>query len=143
MTNASATTGGCLCGAVRYAARGQPIDAGYCHCRVCQRSSGAPVLAWATFPSTAFEYTEGAAATYRSSTHAVREFCSACGTQIVFREDASPRVDLNMGSLDDPAALAPQYHIWTQSRIPWFDTADTLPRHADEGPDAPTDAERL
>ena len=40
--------GGCLCGAVRYelAAEGA-FDAGYCHCSMCRRSTGAPVLAWA------------------------------------------------------------------------------------------------
>jgi hypothetical protein len=135
MTSTIETTGGCLCGALRYAARAEPIDAGYCHCRVCQRSSGAPVLAWASFPKGALTYTLGSPASYRSSPKAVREFCAACGTQIVFREDGATRVDLNIGSLDQPDAIAPQYHIWTESRIPWFETADELPRYRDEGPD--------
>ena len=38
-------TGACLCGSLRYAITAPPIDAGYCHCRLCQRSAGAPVLA--------------------------------------------------------------------------------------------------
>ena len=128
--------GGCLCGALRYAASGAPIDVGYCHCRTCQRSSGAPTLAWASFRSDALAYTRGSPASYRSSPRAVREFCAQCGTQIVFREDESSTVDLNIGSLDRPAALTPQYHIWTASRIPWFDTADALPRYPDAGPDS-------
>ena len=135
MTKPLETTGGCLCGALRYAVHGDPIDAGYCHCRVCQRSSGAPVLAWASFPTGAFAYTKGSPATYRSSPRAGREFCAACGTQIAFREDGATRVDLNIASLDQPDPFAPQYHIWTQSRIPWFETADDLPRYPDAGPD--------
>ena len=127
--------GGCLCGSLRYCARGEPVDVGYCHCRMCQRSSGAPALAWASFPADAFGYTEGTPANYRSSSKARREFCQKCGTQIAFREDGGATVDLNVGSLDRPAALAPQYHIWTESRIPWFDTADALPRYPDAGPD--------
>lgn len=135
MTNPLEKAGGCLCGALRYAAQGDPIDAGYCHCRTCQRSSGAPVLAWATFPVDAFAYTQGSPAAYRSSSRAAREFCAVCGTQIAFRQDDAARVDLNMASLDHPDSFAPEYHIWTQSRIPWFDTRDELPRYSDEGPD--------
>jgi hypothetical protein len=135
MTKPLETTGGCLCGALRYAAHGDPIDAGYCHCRTCQRSSGAPVLAWAAFPNGAFAYTKGSPATYRSSSRAAREFCGACGTQIAFREDGATRVDLNIGSLDHPSSIAPEYHIWTESRIPWFETVDELPRYPDAGPD--------
>ena len=40
--------GGCLCGAVRYRISAEPHHAGYCHCRMCQRSAGAPVVAWLT-----------------------------------------------------------------------------------------------
>jgi hypothetical protein len=127
--------GGCLCGSVRYAARAVPIDVGYCHCRVCQRSSGAAVVAWVSFPTDSFEYTKGSPASHRSSTQASREFCAGCGSQLLFRADGRPRVDVNVGSLDRPEALAPEYHIWTESRIPWFDTTDCLPRYPDEGPD--------
>ena len=128
--------GGCLCAAVRYAAS-DPIDAGYCHCRLCQRSSGAPVLAWASFPTASFAYENGEVGSYRSSGHGVREFCRDCGTQLLFRDDRTPeRIDLNLASLDEPAALAPEYHTWTVSRIPWFDIADELPRFPDDGPDA-------
>jgi hypothetical protein len=128
--------GGCLCGALRYRARGEAIDVGYCHCRVCQRSSGAPVLAWATFRSDDFEYTGGSPEIHRSSERARREFCGACGTQILFVEDGRDRVDFNVASLDRPEQLKPQYHIWTESQIDWFDTRDELPRYPDGGPDA-------
>ena len=52
-----------------------------------------------------------------------------------FREDGATRVDLNIGSLDHPSSIAPEYHIWTESRIPWFETVDELPRYPDAGPD--------
>ena len=42
-------TGGCFCGAVRYRVEGPPLDAGYCHCRMCQRANGAPAVAWVTW----------------------------------------------------------------------------------------------
>ncbi len=136
MSATEAFSGGCMCRSVRYAAR-DPIDAGYCHCRMCQRSSGAPVLAWVSFPAEAFAYESGSPAVYRSSDHGQREFCPSCGTQVVFRDTLrNTTVDVNMGSLDHPEAIEPRYHIWIGSRIAWFDTADDLPRYPDDGPDA-------
>ena len=41
----------------------------------------------------------------------------------------------NIASFDDPSALPPEYHIFTESRIPWFETSDALPRYPDAGPD--------
>jgi hypothetical protein len=130
--------GGCLCGQLRYEAS-DLIDAGYCHCRLCQRSSGAPVLAWATLVNASFAYTAGQAAVHASSETGSREFCAQCGTQIAFRDTRSPdRVDVNIASFDEPAQVEPQYHIWVESKIPWFEIEDDLQRYEDEGPDSPT-----
>lgn len=52
----NAYEGGCLCGAIRFASGVAPTWSGYCHCRLCQLSSGSPVLAWASFPLAAFDY---------------------------------------------------------------------------------------
>ena len=138
MTSQSAPVlhGGCLCSAVRYALSGFPVDAGYCHCRVCQRANGAPVVAWTTVHATDFQYRQGAPTIFASSTRYQREFCARCGTPLVFRRQVAPDfVDVTLASLDDPDAIAPTYHIWCASRIAWFETADQLPRHADAGPD--------
>lgn len=122
--------GGCLCGAIRYTSTADPVDTGYCHCELCRRSAGAPVLAWASFAVESFSYTAGTPAKYQSSAHGHREFCRDCGTQIAYRDSENARtVDVNTGSLDDPARLPPQFHIWCSSRLPWFDTADDLPRY--------------
>ncbi|HSC33780.1 MAG TPA: GFA family protein, partial [Thermodesulfobacteriota bacterium] len=59
--------GGCLCGEVRYKVNGTIIDAGYCHCRLCRRASGAPVVAWLTVPVQSFSYLQGAASVFHSS----------------------------------------------------------------------------
>jgi hypothetical protein len=138
MTEERNFVGGCLCGRLRYEAR-DPIEAGYCHCRLCQRSSGAPVLAWAGFPIARFSYSKGAPESYRSSPRGLRDFCASCGTQIAFRDSATPtRIDVNVASLDDPAAIEPEYHIWIGSSVPWLHIDDDLPRYTDEGPESPT-----
>ncbi len=127
--------GGCLCGRVRYALRVDEISGtGYCHCRACQRSAGAPVLAWLTLPVAGFAYIKGRPAQYLSSKAYMREFCVDCGTQIAFRGvDPEPTLDVTIASLDEPALVQPNKHIWCESRIGWFETADDLPRHAHGG----------
>ncbi len=123
--------GGCLCGAVRYkVTAGEISESGYCHCRTCQKQSGAPVVAWFAVPPHRLHYLRGAPAEYRASSRATRAFCGACGTYLVFREDdPAATVSVNTASLDDPALVPPEFHIYTESRIGWFDTADQLPRH--------------
>jgi hypothetical protein len=130
--------GGCLCGQVRFEGS-KPIDAGYCHCRLCQRSSGAPLLAWVSFPTTRFSFSKAEPASYPSSATGRRDFCAHCGTSLAFRDSATPeRVDVYVGSLDDPASIEPEYHIWIGSRMPWLHIQDDLPRYTDNGPDSPS-----
>jgi hypothetical protein len=127
--------GGCLCGAVRYRIGAAPDHAGYCHCRMCQRAAGAPVVPWLTVARDAFAWTGGEPAVYRSSPGAERLFCGACGTQLVFRDVAEPQdLDVTLASLDDPGVVRPSHHIWTSSRIGWFEIADDLPRYPERGP---------
>lgn len=123
-------TGGCLCGAVRYRITAAPVEAQYCHCRMCQRAHGAPVIAWLTVPLDGFAVTKGNPVAYRSSAKAFRHFCGSCGTPLTWREADNPRlVDVSIGSLDNPEANAPTMHVWTDSRIAWFESADHLPRY--------------
>lgn len=130
--------GGCLCGAIRYRIDGPPTESGYCHCRTCQRQSGAPVVAFFAVAPEHFSYMTGAPARYRASDHAAREFCPNCGTYLVFREDDPlATVSINTASLDEPARMPPEFHIWRASHISWFDTNDELPRHERGRPSPP------
>lgn len=125
--------GGCLCGTVRYLAAGTPANQSYCHCTMCRRATGAPVVAWVTMPAQGFRYTQGTPARYDSSDIAFREFCPRCGTQLTYRARGKPQeVDITSASLDDPAGVPPKDHIWTRSQIPWLRIDDGLPRHARE-----------
>jgi hypothetical protein len=130
-------SGGCFCGAVRYQVEGEPVDAGYCHCRTCQRTTGAPAVAWGSWDAARFAWLRGEPRTLPSSSAGQRRFCGACGTHLLFWTTDEPElVDVNLVTLDEPAAVAPAYHIWTAGRIVWFDTADALPRFPDAGIDS-------
>ena len=125
------SAGGCLCGAVRYEVQGTVTESGYCHCRTCQKQSGAPVVAWFAIAPSGFRYISGTPNKFRATGHATREFCGNCGTYLVFREDdPTATLGVNTATLDDPAQVPPEFHIWHESRITWFETSDTLPRHA-------------
>lgn len=125
--------GGCLCGAVRYKAEADASRTSYCHCTMCRQASGAPVVSWLTVPLQNFSFVKGSPKRYDSSDHAYREFCSDCGTPLTFRSKREAAViDITSATLDHPDLAPPRDHIWTRSRISWFDTSDSLPRHATE-----------
>lgn len=124
----SSLTGGCLCGAIRYEARGTPFQQTICHCSICRRSAGAPMVAWFSVKVADFEITAGQPSHYRSSAKAVRSCCPACGTQLTFKDDALEEIDVTVCSLDDPAAVAPCDHTYASSQLPWVRLADGLPR---------------
>jgi len=120
--------GGCLCGAVRYQISAGPRSADYCHCSMCRRAAGAPVVARLTVANESFGWTTGQPAVYRSSPKAERFFCPTCGTQLALRDEPD-HLDVTLASLDTSEAVRPSYHIWTTSGIGWFEIADDLPRY--------------
>ena len=127
--------GGCACGAVRFEIDALH-DAGYCHCTICQRFSGAPAVAWANAEGRCFRLLQGSPRGFRSSEHWVRYFCPDCGAPVYQRhreppDDGTDLLCVLIPSLDEPAAVTPRAHIWCSSRLPYFDVRDDLPRFED------------
>jgi hypothetical protein len=124
-------TGGCLCGAVRYAARAAPLRVVSCHCATCRRASGAAFLTFVHFPAGAFAWTRGEPARYRSSAAAERGFCAVCGSTLSMHEAVlADRVQVSLGSLDRPDRVRPDDQVWTSSQLPWLEIVDDRPRFA-------------
>ena len=127
-------TGGCLCGQLRYEARGPAINVRACHCRACQRAASAPFFVRAVFPTEAVSWS-GDALVYRSSARLNRISCAVCGSLIFGAPIDRPQfIGLAVASLDDPDALAPDRHIWTSSKQAWLRLDDGLPQHAEGVP---------
>jgi hypothetical protein len=121
--------GGCLCGAIRYRAATAPVRGVLCHCEMCRRHSGAPALAFVHFPIESFDWLGAEPSAYRSSEFAERTFCPQCGSTLGMREEVlKDRVQICVGTLDEPNRVRLDDHVWTRSRIAWFDTTDALPR---------------
>jgi len=130
-------TGGCLCGAIRFRLASAPFDAGWCHCRTCQLS-GSPAMAFASVKAGDWVVSAGEdrIAHVRSSDIAERLFCSACGTPLAIDYDVQPETfDFSLGTLDNPGAIAPGFHIFWGSRVDWFNPGDDLPRYDRFRPD--------
>jgi hypothetical protein len=53
---------------------------------------------------------------------------------MVFTIDGAKELDITVGSLDDPNAFAPNYHIFNDTRLPWMKLEDGLPAYDDWGP---------
>lgn len=125
-------TGSCACGAVRYRLASTPFDAGWCHCRTCQRNPGSPAMAFASVPVTDFVFTTGAEAVGRfaSSETGHRLFCTRCGTPLLMGDnEGAATLDFSLATLDEPDRVVPGFHIYYASRIAWAPAADAMPRH--------------
>ena len=124
--------GGCLCGAVRYEANGSAANPCYCHCRSCRLAAGAPLVPWATFARARFHVVRGTLTERRSSARVWRGFCAACGSALTYRNEArADEIDVTLATLDEPARLAPQMHVWVAEKLPWLVIGDGLPQHRD------------
>jgi hypothetical protein len=119
MSKTSIYQGGCFCGAVRYAAQ-EVFDAGYCHCTVCRRISGAPAAAWFNVREEHFRVASGKPAALQSSEHFVRYFCAACGTHLFGRDDLPTPTTVGSETVE------PQIHQWWSDHVSWYENAADL-----------------
>ena len=120
-------TGGCQCGAVRFAVHADPVYPHICHCRMCQKAFGGPFAALTNVRRKDFVVTRGRIAHFRSSETVQRGFCAACGTPLTCEDDGSEQFSLSICSFDDPGSLAPIRQIGTESRVSWFAALSGLP----------------
>ena len=122
--------GGCHCGAIRYKVLAVPFAADFCHCRDCQRTTGAPVGAWMDFRVAQVRWLCGKPTEYASSETIRRGFCAKCGSTLSYCSTQYPEyLTLAITSLDNPEAVTPTYHIYTCSQMPWLPIQDDYPRY--------------
>jgi len=122
-------TGGCQCGAIRFALSAPPVKVSICHCRMCQKASGAPFASFADIERTDFAWTRGTPAAFRSSSIAERDFCADCGTPLSFRRIDGPRIEIMTGAFDRPDRVIPTLQYGSESRLGWVVGIANLPSH--------------
>lgn len=116
-------TGGCQCGAVRFAVEdlGRPS---ICHCRMCQKAFGSFFGPFVT--AKGLTWTRGEPKRFQSSNLVRRGFCADCGTPLTYEWEGAG-VELAIGAFDDPAAIKPVMQIQLDAKMPWFGELDGLP----------------
>lgn len=129
-------TGGCLCGAVRYRCRGEPISMGLCQCERCQRQSGSAFLIATVFAREAVHFEQGELSTYAAhgedGAGLYRHFCPTCGSAIMITLDRYPDIRSIMGgTLDDKRRLVPRFSLWCSSGQPWLTLPDSIRQYPD------------
>jgi hypothetical protein len=125
-------TGGCQCGAVRYQLEAAPKATSICHCRMCQKASGGPFMAFGGTRSGRLVWTRGAPKVFASSDIAERGFCAQCGTPLTYRGLGNEHVSVTLCSLDDPEAVEPAVQIGVESRLRWLERALRAPEKRTE-----------
>ncbi len=120
-------TGGCQCGAVRFACEGLKRPS-ICHCRMCQKAFAAPFGAFVSVEK--HEWTRGAPKHFQSSSKVRRGFCGDCGTPLTYEWQGG--VDLAICAFDNPAAIAPEVQLAEEAALPWCEGLATLPTRTPE-----------
>ena len=131
-------SGGCMCGSVRYELQNEPFDPGWCHCRTCQLFGGAPAMPFASVRRGDLAWSQGEERVrwIKSSNFGRRAFCSECSTPLLVQVDHQHEtIDFPIVTLDEPDAVAPEFHIFWSSKVAWFNPGDKVPRHDRFRPD--------
>jgi hypothetical protein len=130
--NAETHKAKCLCGDIEIEALGKPNYAEYCHCIMCQKSSGSSFMVWVVFNKENVRVTKGKISKYQSSSELQRGFCSNCGSNVSIHTDRC--FDLPIGALENPNAIEITQHIWATRALKHVSLNDDLPKHAENEP---------
>ena len=115
------STGGCVCGAVRFTLRGEAKRAGLCHCMTCRKAHSAAYNPFVVFEAEQLDVS-GPLKAWESSPGYTRWFCAECGSRIYGGNGGE--VEVSIGSFDRPGEFTPQYESWTIRREPWLAPLD-------------------
>lgn len=138
MPDTTPRTGGCGCGAVRFALDAAPLDAGYCHCTRCQHRTGTALSASARVERGTVRVTQGSEElrTWRLDDGLGKVFCGLCGAALFAadREDGTP-LAVRMAAFDEDPGVRPSLHQFTAYAAVWAPIPDDgLPRHPERRP---------
>jgi hypothetical protein len=123
--------GGCSCGAIRYRLESDPLFVHCCHCLNCQRQTGSAFVVNVLIEADRVEILAGtpeAVDVPRDDGSAQEIFrCPDCQVAVYSRYGHPGVYFVRAGTLDDPASVSPDVHIFTRSKLPWVLLPDGVP----------------
>lgn len=128
--------GGCTCRHVRYRIISKPLFVHCCHCYWCQRETGSAFALNAMIEADRVQLRQGevATATIPSNSGKGQRISRCPQCQVVVWSSYAGAGDairfVRVGTLDDPAALPPDIHIFTASKQPWVSLPPGTPAEA-------------
>ena len=133
MDQLTVSTGGCLCGHVRYEVRGPLRDVWLCHCVECLRWHG-HVAAFTSVAREALVIADETqmrwTASPNSATNARRAFCGECGSSLFWEAPGSTTISIAAGTLDQPTGLRTAGHIYVGQAADYYELVeDGIERH--------------
>jgi hypothetical protein len=124
------SSGGCLCGGVRYTVTGPLRDIITCHCSQCRRTSGHFVAATSAPTDQIRLIRAETLVWYSSSEEAQRGFCNRCGGNLFWRSARDGTwTSITAGTLDSPTHLRISHHIFVADKSDYYTLADGLPQY--------------
>jgi hypothetical protein len=123
--------GGCACGAVRYRLTSDPLFVHCCHCLNCQRQTGSAFVINVLIEADRVEIAKGepqsvAVPRDDGSTQGVFR-CPECQIALYSLYGHPVVAFVRAGTLDEPASVSPDVHIFTRSKLPWVALPDAVP----------------
>jgi hypothetical protein len=124
--------GGCACGAVRYRLGAAPMFVHCCHCRDCQRQTGSAFVLNALVETERVVLLAGEPVPVAVPTDSGRPHrifrCPACQTAVWSEYGGAANLRfVRVGTLDQPAVVMPDVHIYVRSKLPWVSLPAGVP----------------
>ena len=131
-------TGGCRCGAARYAIALERMPRTYaCHCTRCQRASGSSFAHQMPIPEAALSVTgelRMAVVTSASGAVSTGYHCAACVGRLYSTNSRWPGMAIvRAGTVDGSERLEPALHIYTSTKQPWIVLPEDVPAFGERG----------
>lgn len=126
--------GSCLCKKITFEVKSFCGSIGHCHCTMCQKFHGAAFSTFVEVKLNDLTWHSGKEflTEYKADNGSIRSFCSSCGSSLLFESNynrADKTVEIALAVFDQHQQVTPDAHIYTDSKVDWFDINDNLPQY--------------